>query len=52
MNDGTERNHFNFKSIQEEEEEEGKKKKKGKDTKKLEDKLIKEESERDDFEVI
>jgi hypothetical protein len=47
MNDGTERNHFSLKSIQEQEEE-GKKKHK----KKLKKKLIKQESKKDDFEVI
>ncbi|XP_023707090.2 ESF1 homolog [Cryptotermes secundus] len=46
MNDGTEKNHFSLKSIQEQEEE-GKKKHK----KKLK-KIIKQESKKDDFEVI
>jgi hypothetical protein len=47
MNEGTERNHFSLKSIQEQQEE-GKKKHK----RKFKKKLIKQESKKDDFEVI
>jgi single-stranded DNA-specific DHH superfamily exonuclease len=50
MNDGTERDHFSLKSIQEQEKEGKKKKKKLK--KKLNKELIEEESKKNDFKVI